>query len=223
MEREDLRQRLGSPTATPSPKPRRPSSARPTAPMLSRPSRPASRPTSAQRPRMEPQRAVPDPACIPLPRCVRRYSRPNPFGSKLYIEKGQKQSEALGSPETQSGCRSAPAGIAVARGEANGHKQITIDPLGIFPIDGLRRVWLSVFTLLCLCLAVVLLDFALFSFFLLIEQGPKRHHAGKRYLGCCSMLFRLGTLGVGRLHGRGDDIPNRNGLRQGFGLFIQHI
>lgn len=197
MEREDLRQRLRSPTATPSPRPRRPSSARP-APMLSRrpASRPASRPTSA-RPCMEPQHSVPDPACIPLPRCVRRYSRPNPFGSKLYIEKGQSQSKAHWSPETQR-CRSAPAGIAVAGDEVNGHNQIAIDPLGIFPIDGLPRVWLSVFTPLCLCLAVVLLEFALFSPFLLIEQGPKRHHAGKRYLGCCSMLFRLGALGVGR-------------------------
>eukprot|EP00438_Fugacium_kawagutii_P021309 Skav206980 [mRNA] locus=scaffold1394:59081:65493:- [translate_table: standard] len=130
--------------------PLRPSSARP--PMLSRPSRPAgrpvSRPTSAQ-PRMEPKGSapsvplvpsVPDPACIPLPRCVRRYSRPNPFGSKLCTEKGQSQSKADGPPETQQGCRSAPAGIAVACGEVNGHNQTTIDPLGIFPIGGLGHV-----------------------------------------------------------------------------------
>ena len=161
MEREDLRQRLQSrsPTATPSPPRSRPSSARaqsgPTGlsgsgfvPM------PPSRPASARRPHREisegpfrPSGAVPDPSCIPLPRYVRRRPNPKPQ-SQMNGPQGpsgpQGPQPRRPSPDRpRPGCRSAPAGIAVARGQAV-HNENTIDPLGLFPIRGLRCALCSV-------------------------------------------------------------------------------
>lgn len=158
MEREDLRQRLQSrsPTATPSPPSQarsRPSSAR----TQSGPSglsgsgfvpMPPSRPTSARRPHKEiseaeplgPSRAVPDPSCIPLPRYVRRRPNPKPQSEIQGPQGPQGPQPRRPSPERpRPGCRSAPAGIAVARGQAV-HDENTIDPLGLFPIHGLRCV-----------------------------------------------------------------------------------
>ena len=169
MEREDLRQRLQSrsPTATPSPPRSRPSSAR----AQSGPSglsgtsglsgsgfvpMPPSRPASARRPHREisegPLRpgAVPDPSCIPLPRYVRRRPNPKPQSEMKGPQGAQVPQGPQGSqprrpsPERpRHGCRSAPAGIAVARDQAV-HDEITIDPLGLFPIRGLRCASCSV-------------------------------------------------------------------------------
>ena len=152
MEREDLRQKLlyRSPTATPSPRNRssRPSSARTFSggtpgfvPM------PPSRPTSARRPHRNIEadadqvQDIPDPLCIPLPRYVRRSHRANPADihqiHQIYEPKQR-------SPRQRPGCRSAPAGIAIARGQAvrlGGQDAATLDPLGLFPISGFRSVF----------------------------------------------------------------------------------
>lgn len=145
MEREDLRQKLlyRSPTATPSPRNRssRPSSARTSGtpgfvPM------PPSRPTSARRPHRNIEaddqvQEIPDPSCIPLPRYVRRSHRANPDIHQIHQIYEPKQR----SPRQRPGCRSAPAGIAIARGQAvrlGGQDAATLDALGLFPVSGFR-------------------------------------------------------------------------------------
>jgi len=148
MEREDLRQKLlyRSPTATPSPRSRssRPSSARTSGGTPGFVPMPPSRPTSARRPHRNIEAdtdqvpEIPDPSCIPLPRYVRRSHRAKPADQSHQIHQIYEPKQR--SPRQRPGCRSAPAGIAIARGQAVrlGGQDATLDPLGLFPISGFR-------------------------------------------------------------------------------------